>query len=375
MDTMNLILTNAYRTNCSFAGFSSFRSALIKYGFLNSNENIEELLFNLSNTTKEESFDDKAYKLVLARDVKKIINNFHNIDLNLSEDELLLTKNKYTGLLYKLNVNAVSPDFFIVDKFPAPFDNNDWSAFCPDSEDEKKYGIKKGIYFLKKHIRPYYSEILLAHEMIHFICGQKNPELFAMGLEEGLAEILGSLFLAGTILGIDIVKNNFLYTRFNRKANLLWSLYADHTRQAYSLYKQFGYEALIHLLNAGRLEIHNTEKKLFSQETINWNLCSKTFFDDSINQLFDYLMLNYTPNYVVTPLQMVLIENAYEGESLCNISERTELPLSIVKEELKSIAYNTSLFMLDGEKIGYSNIELYRNNGICNPVIRYYKDV
>ncbi len=377
MDTIKTILTNAYLTNCSFASFRTFQLALLKYGFPNNaTHTVDELLYNLKLTSSKDSIEDKAYKYVLARDVEKVAQS-NSYTYEIGENMLIKTRDKYVELLRNLNIETESIDFFVVEKFPKPFDNNDWSAFCPDSEDEQNYGIKKGIYFLEKNIRPYYSEILLAHEMIHAICGQKNPELFAMGLEEGLAEVLGGLYLSSQVLGINIVKNNFIYTRFNKNSNLLWSLYADHTRQAYFLYKKYGLESLIHLVSAGRKEIHNTEKKLIQNDNIDWKFSTKSFFEEKVDNMLDYLMLSYTPNYILSPLQMILTENAFTGERLIDISNKTEIPLNIVKRELENVAYQTSLFMLDNDKIGYSNIDLYNINKQDNhiPIIRYSKEV
>ncbi len=99
------------------------------------------------------------------------------------------------------------PLFDIVDKLPSPFDKFKWAAFCPDSEDEKRYGIPKGIYFRKDSFRPYHTRVLLAHEVVHTISGKRDPDLLAMGLEEGLAEIVGSMFLGTKLVGPKIATN------------------------------------------------------------------------------------------------------------------------------------------------------------------------
>lgn len=383
MDTINTIMAKVYEVNCRFANFGNFKDALIKYGEVdcgcdcNSVSNLKDRL--VSNLDKyKDNYEEKAFIHVLVEDLDKILLQDSNLCIdNIDELSLKDTMGKYIKLLEELNIYASPPKFYVVDKFPAPFDNNDWSAFCPDAEDEKNYGIPKGIYFLRKHIRPYYSEILLAHEMIHSLCGENNPELFAMGLEEGVAELVGSLYLAGNVLGYNIVSNNFFYTRFNRKANLLWTLYLDHTRQAYSLYKKFGIEILVDLINKGRNEIHEIERKLFSKKEISYNFASKTFLEQEFDTMLDYLLLEYTPNYVVTPLQLLLIREAKMGVLIDDICEKVHIPKEIIKNELKEIAFNTSLFMLNGSEIGYSNVELYetKNASLEIPIVRYFKEI
>ncbi len=383
MDVINTIMTKAYITNCKFANFGNFRAALIKYG-LNDFEVECKSIFEMKNNLKdnlskyENKYEDIAFIRVLIEDIENIIfHNDENCRYNIDEMYLKNTMKKYIDLLEKFGIYALPPQFFVVDRFPAPFDNNDWSAFCPDADDEKKYGIQKGIYFLRKHIRPYYSEILLAHEIIHSLCGENAPELFAMGLEEGIAEIIGSLYLSSNVLNLDVVSNNFSYTRFNKNANLLWTLYLDHTRQAYSLYKKFGIEVLIYLINKGRKEIHDVERKMFSKNKLLYDFGTKTYLGDEFDNMLDYLLMQFTPNYVVTPLQTLLIREAKEGILVNDICEKLQISKEVGKNELEKIAFNTSLFMLDGDKIGYSNVETYEMGKYDSfiPVIRYFKEI
>ena len=383
MNILNTILTKTYNVNCAFANFNNFKDAIIKYG-MNGDVKSCKTIFDVKNTLLNNlsrlktSYEEKAFVQVLLEDIEKLILNNDGIGrYNVDEVSLKITLEKYKEQLEKLNIYAAPPRFYVVDKFPEPFDNNDWSAFCPDAEDEKNFGISKGIYFLKKHIRPYYSEILLAHEMIHSLCGEKNPELFAMGIEEGIAELVGSLYLASSVLGMEVASNNFAYTRFNKNANLLWTLYLDHTRQAYSLYKKYGIEILVYMINSGRKEIHSIERSLFSKKSITFHFETKTYLGEKFDAMLEYLLLIFTPNYVVTPLQKVLITEARSGVAIKEICDKVQMPISIVKPELSKIAFNTSLFMLDGDNIGYSNVELYKvsDDDHFTPIIRYYKEI
>jgi len=378
LNVINTILTKAYVSTCSFAGFANFRDAITKYGKIEADSTVLSVREALINKSSSDSYVDKAFKQVLLRDINRIITSPSDLVIrDISEPYLRETLDKYISLLKEMGIDTPNLDFFVVDSFPAPFDNNDWAAFCPDAEDERKYGIKKGIYFKSNRIRPYYSEILLAHETIHHICGQNHPELFAMGLEEGIAELVGSVYLAGKVLGLNVVKNNFIHTKMNRKANLLWTLYADHVRQAFLLYQKFGIECLVDLMRQGRLHIHETEKRMIMNQKQWYQSTSRVFWNDEINSLLEYLFLGYTPNYIVSPLQMILIENATMGTSLKDIAEITETPINVVQSELSSIAFQTSMFMLDGDKIGYSNVNWYKMGSADNstPVIRYYGDV
>lgn len=60
----------------------------------------------------------------------------------------------------------------IVDEFPAPFDQFDWSAFAPDREDEENFHIEQGVYFRRDRLRPMYSEALFAYEVVHTVTGR-----------------------------------------------------------------------------------------------------------------------------------------------------------------------------------------------------------
>lgn len=131
------------------------------------------------------------------------------------------------------------------------------------------------------------------------------------------------------------------------------------------------------MINKGRCEIHEIERKLFSKEQLGLEFSSKTYFGEAFDNMLEYLLLAYTPNYVVTPLQKILIREAKEGVMIKEICDKIQMPMEIVKDELGKIAFATSLFMLDGDKIGYSNVELYKTSqkDCFIPVIRYYREM
>ena len=127
-------------------------------------------------------------------------------------------------------------------------------------------------------------------------------------------------------------------------------------------------EIFAYMINKGRCEIHEIERKLFSKEQLRLEFSSKTYFGEAFDNMLEYLLLAFTPNYVVTPLQKILIKE---------ICDKIQMPMEIVKDELGKIAFATSLFMLDGDKIGYSNVELYKTSkkDCFIPVIRYYREM
>src|SRR6266700_4778460 len=119
--------------------------------------------------------------------------------------------------------------------------------------------MEPGIYFPESRLRPFYSEFLLSHELIHVILGKISPNLLARGLEEGIAKLIGALYLSNQILGKDLTINLFIYNRLSYRHQQFWELYMDATRQAKFLYQRFGLQGIVELMKSGREKLKKVE--------------------------------------------------------------------------------------------------------------------
>ena len=263
-------------------------------------------------------------------------------------------------------------DLYVLDEFPPPFNEFGWSAFAPDREDEERYGIRSGVYFRRDGLRPLYSEALFAHEVVHTVAGRVHPEVYAMGLEEGMAEVLGTCFAATAVVPLQALRNILVYGRHGVERPKLWSLYRDHTRQAFLLYKEFGIDGLVELTHRGRVEIHKAEVAIFAGTARTLDL-PRGNWNDGTTWLLDSFCNGYVPSHVFTPLEVVLIDHVDEHRSLAEVCRLANVPDSVGIPLLKRLGSESALFVRDGENVGYSNAQHYRlmSETAGQPVIRY----
>lgn len=247
----------------------------------------------------------------------------------------------------------------IVEKFPAPFDGFAWSAFAPDREDEEQFGIEPGVYFRSDRLRPIYSEALFAHEVIHTVTGKVDPEVYAMGLEEGIAEILGTCYGALAVLDEEEIRCVMLHGRHGVQRDKLWSVYLDHTRQASLLYREFGITGLVELVKRGRAAIHDAERHIALGRHAELDLPRDTG-NAATTRLVDWVCCGYLSSHVFSPLECLLAVEAVAGRTLDEVCRSATVPPDVGGPALERLGAESALFIRDGDRVGYSNVGRYR---------------
>lgn len=353
-----------YSSPCRFSSLKNFVGSLSAFA---DSTTLDQCLKDLDDKAELLRADEgpltesSAKSRLIAKDLDCVRKSLSVVDVSAIQalrDDPLRDFNYYTSALKALGAEFDEPQIRTVEEFPAPFNRFQWAAFCPDAEDEKRYGIARGIYFRRSALRPYYTQALLAHEMIHCIPGKRDPNILAMGLEEGIADLLGSLHLVSLRYGKHIARNLYIYARHAHPMNQIWKLYLDHARQAAIIYKKFGLTGLVFLLNSGRRVIHEVEGKLrighFSEihlPTGDWN--------PILDEIVDEALLGYPSNYVIPPLGYHLLEFIQEGASISEICSRASVPIELGRQTLEQLSANTTLFLIDNNRIGYSNVHWY----------------
>lgn len=315
--------------------------------------------------------NDQALHLLMANDIKKVKFLLENQDLANAitaegnyESQLLLCRDQGISLLEnELGVSLNPPEIFIVEKLPAPYDSAGYSALTTDKGDEEKHGIEPGIYFPRNALRPFYSKFILLHELIHIVVGQKSPNLLGRGLEEGLAEILGSIFLSTRILGRDLTKNLFTYNRLSFGQSQFWELYLDYTRAALLLYHQFGLDGLTALLDGGREKIKEVEAKCLSGADIS---LPKGRWDNEMTHLLNHLILGFSRNLVVSPLARYIMPYVKAGFTSFEILSESNADLEQGQNALRELQERILAAVLrsDGATVSSSDCIFLDREGI-----------
>lgn len=256
--------------------------------------------------------EEEAFRLVLADDLfeveQALLDNAIAAEIDRRWDiqaVLHRCKDRAVDHLLSIGVQIDSPVLNVVEKLPAPYDGHGYSAFVADQGDVDFYGIKPGIYFAQNRLRPFFSEFILVHELIHVVLGKINPHLLARGLEEGLAELVGAMYLSSRMLRKDVTTNLFLYTRLSYGLRQYWELYMDATRMATMLHHRYGLEGVVYLLNSGRAKLKEVEDYCLRMEFDRIEL-PKGQPDQELADISDFLSLAFCRNLVVSPLAKYL---------------------------------------------------------------------
>ncbi|WP_067449810.1 hypothetical protein [Actinomadura macra] len=246
----------------------------------------------------------------------------------------------------------------VVDTFPEPFHRFAWAAFAPDAEDQDRYGIEPGVYFRRDRLRPFYSDALFAHEVVHTVTGSVDPEIYAMGLEEGVAEILGTCYAGLGVLPAHVLRNIIVHGRHGAERDKLWSVYLDHTRQASLLYREFGIEGIVALVRRGRAAIHEAEEAVMKGTYRELSL-PRGSWDDATTELVEFACEAYLPSHVFSPLECLLALHARKGRTVGEVCVEAGVSRDVGAPMLEELGATSALFVQDGDRIGYSNVDHY----------------
>jgi hypothetical protein len=270
------------------------------------------------------------------------------------EHVLQRCRDKAIDQLQSMGVRIETPEIVFVDELPPPYNQRGYSAFSADRGDSEKYNMRPGIYFPIKRLRPFYSEFLLFHELIHFALGKSDPYLLARGLEEGLAELLGSMYLSSKILGDALTINLFIYNRLSSDYQRFWELYMDATRQATLLHQRFGLQGLFTLLNRGRRGLKQVEDCCLQMDFKKIDLPRGGEVDPELTDITDFLSLAFSRNLVVSPLAKYLSGYVHAGYTLSQVMREAQVDESAGMNALLELENKVSLasYSYEGDEPG-----------------------
>jgi len=271
---------------------------------------------------------------------------------------------KASGILNDCGFNIKPPSVFIVDALPAPFDATTFDAVCIDKFDEEDFKIPKGIYFVRDEIIPDLTIHNYAHEMVHLLVDNfTNERMLARGLEEGICELFGALYLESRVRGIDLAFNIHRNSMFSYNQDSFWDYYVHYTRQIHWLYDVGGISGICELIQNGRNKI-----KLYEEAFIkgDWEKPNKVVGvdDEEFGFRLNRLLLGFNKNYVVTPDLYFLLKHIRPGITLEALSKLSGVNSDILDKMLRDFQEEHFLILYQEKKIYYSDIRLYLKEGL-----------
>jgi hypothetical protein len=302
--------------------------------------------------------EEDAQRTLMANDLRHLADvDLAGMELPASvEDAIAEGEPIIRSRLEAIGMKAESSALTIVDQFPPPFDKFDWAAFAPDREDEEEFGIPQGIYFKRERLRPLYSQALYAHEVVHTATGQIDPDVYATGMEEGIAEIVGTCYGGLGVLSPRVLKNILVYGRHGVERPAIWSLYRDHTRQAFLLYCEFGLKGLVALINRGRAAIHRAATAVLDGTYRKLDL-PRGDVDEETRDVLQFACLGYVPSHAYSPMECLLTMHVERGRTVKEVCRAAGVDPTVGVAGIESVSAKSALFVIDGDAIGYSNVE------------------
>lgn len=308
-------------------------------------EKINEIIELFRAKSVETINQKKALQLAISDELKSISDAIICLDIDNPIVRLSEYHRKYCTFFSKvLGENFDFPDLYIVENFPKPYDKFKVEALAPDEADKNMYGISPGIYFLKEFLAPYYSAYLLPHEIVHVIIGKPNPHLLGRGLEEGLADLFGSIYGGLYVLGENITTNLTIYNRLSHLSPF-WDLYRDYLRQASYIYRRFGLEGIKSLILGGRDAIKKVEREL-SRGNLKLDLPAGNW-DEKLNQLLDFLLSGFVKNLVVSPLAKYISTRISIGDNANSILKEYNISRSQGRRAIYELQNNIFVLLIN----------------------------
>ena len=186
--------------------------------------------------------------------------------------------------------NGSKPKISIVDKFPEPFSDRNYKAMNFNDEQSKKFNVPKGIYILKKFAIHGICEIMIAHEIMHYIIGEYTPIEQQMEqcpfYEEGTVDFMGLyLLLKYNIVDSICIRNWLLFGRGLCTPDFIGNLYFKENKQIQYIARNYGVDYIKSLILKGTGVIRSTNFSNIKADLYNGQ-------DQVLNQLlkiYDYV--------------------------------------------------------------------------------------
>lgn len=360
MNGFHYLMGGVYCTPCDFASVTGVGNAL-ESRFSDLPFEREAVLDRLRDVVGEfERYDgavdaEKALRLLLARDLRAVGTTLERQEIDDPNESLLRHRDRYEASLRALGLDFSPPKLFIVESFPRPYDTMDWVATSPDRADYESYGIEPGNYFKRRHLTPIVSDILLAHEMIHQVIGEVDPYHLGRGLEEGIAVILGELYVAAQVVGADKALLYARYQWYDRRAGQSNRLYAQYARMAALIYQRYGLDGVLALVRGGRRKIKEVERACLAGD-LTLDLPRGGWEDDYGDLLTRFTLT--VEDLVVDPLTKYVASYLAVGKTVDQVAAEANVSRGDAEAALQELQHKTVLVVVDEGRVDYSDVDV-----------------
>lgn len=270
---------------------------------------------------------------------------------------------RVTAALSNWGITQEPFEVTVVDDYPAPYSGRAAAAMAIDEGDRRDYGLTPGIYVKRDRIRPIYTEMIVAHEAIHWGLGLRDPFLTAEFIEEGIADTFGGLIYGSERFGESAARNSFILARqASNWGEGGWDKTLDGARAAF-IAGGMSARGLLDLLEQGRAGLSAIERLAASGEL------PFTSLGDIPSSKLDQLLVNslfgFPRFFVVSEVAFLVAQFALEGSTLAEIESAACLSSDLLEMGLSELESEGLLTRrLDKLVVATSLANQYFQNGV-----------
>lgn len=228
-----------------------------------------------------------------------------------------------------------TPKLHFVKQMPAPYSSSGAAIIACDQGDEDAFGVSPGLYITSNY-RPFYTEYILYHEMLHLYLGERHPEVLSGRLEEGLAEALGAGWLALSFMPLTLVLNLFIVNRLSTNYAGQWERYLDATRQAWRLLQRMGLDGVTELVRRGRPALIDTELRMYAEIT-DLHKGSPVTLPPQLDALLAAVCDLYPRSLAASPAAVLVAPYAKEGATVREVALEANMDPELALEGLREL--------------------------------------
>lgn len=257
----------------------------------------------------------EAFVICLSRELKKVKANIDSFSFIETPEENVrhVLDSAFDALQNEIPLGKELLNYYLVERYPPPFEDKDFAIMVFDKADKVKYGINGGIYFKRQKLLPFRSALGALHELVHLAISIPIPSKLARGLEDGICDLLGSVYLGSSILPLPMCLSYLQNRRFTARPSLIAMRYLKNLQQASLFYLKHGFRGLLYVAKKGRNFIEQIEKACLLGEYDKLPTDIETGEWEKPVTKFAYKVLLFEHTLAVSPLAFLIAEYLEEG--------------------------------------------------------------
>ncbi|MEU8069007.1 hypothetical protein AB0B20_04565 [Micromonospora sp. NPDC049151] len=323
---------------------------------------------SLDGDSGECADDDAAARRLTAAQLRELADAPLALGSSGTEHAVLAAAGPLRDRLTAAGLDVAGMTVTVGSVLPDPYAASERTSISIGPSKAARHRLEPGAYLRLSGLRPFLSITRAARRLVH-AAADVGPDGSDRGLEQGLADVLGLCYAAAAVVPRTALRSILVHDRHCPASPRLRSA---HIRQATLLYREFGVAGLAALVAGGRRRIAEAEVAVLTGRYRELDL-PRGPGDEVITWLLDHLCGALLPSYVVSPLDLLLLDAVHDGAGVAEVCAAAGVPVSVGAARLGQLSLSTALFRLTGGAVTDSILPRYREaeQQSGQPVLRW----